>query len=337
MALQMDIPPGENRSSTFFLGSLGKPGVDAACLSLMVYLENGFEWPRSGAGTKMGWGIWGGDNASRVSGGWYPNQQTGFSARNVNNDNGFRLYSYHLNRSGKHGQQGSPVARFRSSDWGTGRWHQIEMEMVLNTPGKSDGYIQVWLDGKNRRTMTNLRFRDSSNWGIRGLMFNDMWGGNTSDPKQFSPKAQKMWYADYKLYTSSGNSVARSPTPSPDVSTPSSAPVSQPTSTAPAPTSDGAFGPVSPNGSGTDGRNLALQWRPDSTADKYYVRVMTRAERWADRKDIYGGSVWPNRNCNSSRCSLSVGTLPRGEYEWFVRPQYGSTNGSYKSMTFNVQ
>lgn len=244
VALQMNIPKGENRSSTFFLAPLGKPGPDAACLSLQVYLENGFEWPRSGAGTKMGWGLWGGEDVSTLSGGTRPSQQGGWSVRNVNTDWGFRLYSYHLNRSGQFGQQGTPVARFNSSDWGTGRWHKIEVEIVLNDPGKNNGYAQIWLDGENRQTMTGLRFRNSRDWGIRGLMFNDMWGGTTSNPKQFSPKRQKMWYANYTLYTGKKTSATNNTSsPSSDdtptsISTPASEPSTDEESTANASTTD---------------------------------------------------------------------------------------------------
>jgi hypothetical protein len=329
VALQMDIPRGENRSSTFFLAPLGKPGVEAACLSLMVYLENGFEWPRSGAGTKMGWGLWGGDNASGVSGGTYPNQQTGFSVRNVNNDWGFRLYSYHLNRPGRFGQQSSPVARFNTSDWGTGRWHKIELEVVLNDPGQSNGYAQVWLDGKNRQTMTNLRFRNNSNWAIRGLMFNDMWGGNTRNPDQFSPKAQKIWYANYKLYAKRRGAVPQSTSASSSADTSTS---TSPSSNASSSAGSG-FGAVSPSGS-TNRSNVVLRWRPYAGAERYYLRVNDRR----NGSMIVGTTVWPNRACSSSECTHQISSLPAGQLEWMVRPQNGSRHlAGYSALSIDTR
>jgi hypothetical protein len=334
VALQMNIPKGENRTVDFYLSPLGNKGVDAACLSLRVFMESGFKWPAEGGGTKMGWGLWGGSSPSKISGGTPVNEQLGWSVRNVNSVWGFRHYSYHLNRPSRYGHQGSPLARWESSAWRSGRWHTIELEVVMNTPGQSNGYLQLWLDGGNRKTLTGLVFRRNSDWAIRGLMFSDIWGGTTRDPQNWSPKAQKMWYADYKLYTANGGAVSRSQ------STSSASTTSTPTSTSTSPTatasSGGAFGPVSPSGT-IGGSNVVVSWNPDSKADRYYVRVLTQAARWADRKDMFGGNAYASRHCNSAGCSLGVGNLPPGNYEWFVRSQIGSTAGSYKSLTFSVR
>jgi hypothetical protein len=335
VGLQMNIPKGQNASNTFFVSPLGSRGVDAACLSLRVFLPNGFEWPAQPGGTKMGWGLWGGDEAKLVGGGTPPNQQLGWSVRNVNNQYGFRLYSYNLNRPNRFGQYSKYGAAWMSSAWRTGRWHKIEMEVVMNTPGRANGYAQLWLDGKDRRTMTNLVFRNNTSWAIRGLMFNDMWGGNTADPVNFSPKSQRMWYANYKLYTGRGATSVQASAPSSNPSsTPSSSSSSSSNTSSGSSTSSGAFGPIAPSGS-VGGRNVTLAWSPDSGADKYYVRVLTRRANWSDRKDIYGGSVWP-RSCSGSQCTVSIGNLPRDQYEWMVRPIYGSRNGDYKRMSFDV-
>lgn len=333
VALQMNVRKGENRSVDFFLSPLGNKGVDAACLSFRVFMEPGFQWPTaSGGGMKMGWGLWGGGSASKVSGGTPPNEQLGWSVRNVNTLYGFRHYSYHLNRSSRFGHQGTPLARWESSAWRSGRWHTIELEVVMNAPGQSNGYLQLWLDGGNRKTLTNLEFRRNSDWAIRGLMFSDIWGGTTSDPKNWSPKAQKMWYADYKLYTGNGRAVSQSQsTPSTSTSTVSSTP----TSTTKPISSGDAFGPVAPSGT-VSGSNMVANWNPDPKADRYYVRVMTWAARWADRKDMFGGSAFSSRHCNSAGCSLGVGSLPPGNYEWFVRT-HEATTADYKSMTFSVR
>lgn len=99
VAIQMNIPKGANKSVSFFLDQLGPKGVDAACLSLRVFLPYGFQWPAPGGGTKMAWGLWGGSEPRSLSGGTPPSQQLGWSVRNVNSVYGFRQYSYNLNRS----------------------------------------------------------------------------------------------------------------------------------------------------------------------------------------------------------------------------------------------
>ena len=205
-ALQMNIRRGANKSVTFLLDPLGNKGVDAACLSLKAYFPPGFEWPKDG-GQKLAFGMWGGSRYNNA-GGVSPSRQKGWTVRNVHSKHGFRLYSYHLNRRSRFGQQGAPVARWTPGRWHTGRWHNIEMEVVMNTPGRANGYAQIWLDGRNRRTMNNLMFRrsggSSRNWGIRGLFWNEMWGGDESNRKNWSPRNQKMWYKDYRLYTKRG-------------------------------------------------------------------------------------------------------------------------------------
>jgi hypothetical protein len=339
VALQMDIPKGKNDNSTFFLGSLGSRGVDAACLSVRVFMENGFEWPPEGGGTKMGWGLWGGDNASAVSGGRPPSEQTGWSVRNVNSVWGFRHYSYHLNRSGSHGAYGSPLARWGTSAWQSGRWHTIELEVVMNTPGQSNGYTQLWLDGALRKNLTNLRFRNDNSWAIRGLMFNDMWGGNTDDPKNWSPKNQKMWYANYKIYTSSGTAVSQPSSTSTGNtnSTPTNNTNSTPSQPSAPVTSSGPFAAVAPSGT-IGGNDVTLQWRPDPNADRYYVRVMTRRDKWADRRDVFGGSAYTSRSCDGSSCSLNIGSLQPDQYEWMVRSQRGATVlQSYSVLPFSTR
>lgn len=56
----------------------------------------------------------------------------------------------------------------KGSDWGNvsadisfqrGRWYAIEYQVVLNTPGQSDGKVRLWVDGVKLAEKTNLRIR----------------------------------------------------------------------------------------------------------------------------------------------------------------------------------
>lgn len=340
VALQSDIERGKaskNHNNLFYLSSLGSRGVEAACMTVRLFMQSGFEWPTDG-GTKMGWGLWGGDRTTYVGGGATPGNQTGWSVRNVNSQWGYRLYSYHLNRSqnGTHGEYSRDWSpRWGTSEWNAGRWHTVELEVVMNTPGRSDGYTQHWLNGKRVGAMTNLQFRRNTNWAIRGLMFHEMWQAT-------SPKAQKMWYANFKFYTGNGGAVAAS-TPqssgsgqssgSNQSSGSASSGSSGSSSGSASSGSGGSFGAVAPQGT-VNGRNLVVTWKPDSRAERYYVKVQTRSTKSA----VFGKVAWPTQSCSASQCSLNLGNLPNGDYDWMVRPQNGSTAiASYSQMSISVR
>jgi hypothetical protein len=49
---------------------------------------------------------------------------------------------------------------------GLGRWHAYEVMLRANTPGKRDGRVALWLDGKLIADFENLRLRDISSLAI---------------------------------------------------------------------------------------------------------------------------------------------------------------------------
>ena len=53
-----------------------------------------------------------------------------------------------------------------------GRWVEIEQEVVLNTPGKADGLLRVWVDGKLGLERKRLNFRSKSSDGFKGILAN---------------------------------------------------------------------------------------------------------------------------------------------------------------------
>lgn len=50
-----------------------------------------------------------------------------------------------------------------------GRWFTLEMKVKLNTPGKPDGELRVWLDGKEVLTGTQAFFRSTDSVHIRSV------------------------------------------------------------------------------------------------------------------------------------------------------------------------
>lgn len=58
----------------------------------------------------------------------------------------------------------------REAELPVGQWVAVDQEVVLNTPGRSDGAVRVWLDGKLRFESRNLSFRTGPESEIRGVL-----------------------------------------------------------------------------------------------------------------------------------------------------------------------
>ena len=62
-----------------------------------------------------------------------------------------------------------------------GKWYQLEQEVILNQPGKSNGQIRVWLNDKKVLDQGGLMFRTANSLKIEGIFFSTFfWGGDAS-------------------------------------------------------------------------------------------------------------------------------------------------------------
>jgi len=52
----------------------------------------------------------------------------------------------------------------------SGRWTELQQEVVLNTPGKSDGVLRVWQDGALALERTNLAYRADASVTLSGVL-----------------------------------------------------------------------------------------------------------------------------------------------------------------------
>lgn len=91
---------------------------------------------------------------------------------------------------------GRPVG----SDWGAvsanvsfqrNRWYAVEYQVILNTPGMSDGIGRMWVDGKLVGERTNLRIRGNFGTGVKlntvrvgGWYSNSARGNSCPNPSQ---------------------------------------------------------------------------------------------------------------------------------------------------------
>ncbi len=211
VALQRNIEPGIVPSSSFAFTNFPE-GSDRICISMDVYVPSTFVGNE--AGYKLGYGIWGGNQPS--GGGTSPVVQKakkGFVVRNTWNEKETALYSYHLNRGGSGRWANQNEAKCDnetcciygdSSKAGTvtkGKWVHIEQEVVLNTMDKTDGYARLWVDGKQAGEITNmLIYEKEAKLKIKGLLINDMWGGNIAAPNHQAKTKENYWLTNYTVY-----------------------------------------------------------------------------------------------------------------------------------------
>ena len=125
------------------------------------------------------------------SGGDIPDGTNGFSTRFMWRRNGKgEVYAY-LPTSEEYGTSiGRGNWRFRP-----GQWYRLEQEVILNTPGESDGKIIVWVNGEKVVDRDNLKFRTTEDLKIEGILFSTFFGGGNSS--WATPEDVSIYFADF--------------------------------------------------------------------------------------------------------------------------------------------
>ena len=158
---------------------LGKPvgGVNAriefdrrySCL----YLDYALKFPADFDFVKGGKlpGLFGGVGNT---GGRIPTGYDGFSARFLWLPNGGgSLYAYLPTSK----VWGTALGKNLWS-YSTGVWHHLTQKIKLNSPGKRDGQVQVWLDDELVYSNHEMTYRYDEELLIDGILFSTFFGGN---------------------------------------------------------------------------------------------------------------------------------------------------------------
>ncbi len=89
-----------------------------------------------------------------------------------------------------------PASKFQiSATEESGRWILVESRAKLNTPGKSDGINQLWIDGRLEAERKNLNFRGKyTALGINAVFLESYWNKG-------SVKTQNRWYDNFVIST----------------------------------------------------------------------------------------------------------------------------------------
>jgi hypothetical protein len=75
-----------------------------------------------------------------------------------------------------------------------GRWTCFEMEVLLNTPGKTDGLYRLWADDTLLEERTNVDLRGNTSEKLNEAVLDCYWNGG-------SPKAQNRYYDNFVIST----------------------------------------------------------------------------------------------------------------------------------------
>lgn len=80
-----------------------------------------------------------------------------------------------------------------------GRWYTVRQRVRMNTVGKTNGYVKVWINKKQVLYKPNLRLRNSSKVKIDGMFFSTFFGGG--DSSWATPVKTYTYYRNFKMTT----------------------------------------------------------------------------------------------------------------------------------------
>jgi len=175
-----------------------KPGQQFTTVYWRMYVKHQYGWT-GGAPAKMSRAMimngsnWSQAMISHVWGGG----KTALTLDPVRASQGTRATTTKYNDwAGLKWLQNSPGSQFQiSATEESGRWVCVEAEARLNTPGRSDGYNALWIDGIKQCERTNLDFRSSyTKHGINCIFLEAYWNSG-------SPVDQYRWYDDFVVST----------------------------------------------------------------------------------------------------------------------------------------
>ena len=101
-----------------------------------------------------------------------------------------------------------PTAQFPlTSSEESGYWVLVESRAKLNTPGKSDGINQLWIDGRLEVDRRNLNFRGSyTDHGINAVFLESYWNDG-------AVKEEGRWYDNFVISTEPIGPIQSMPNP----------------------------------------------------------------------------------------------------------------------------
>lgn len=89
----------------------------------------------------------------------------------------------------------------------TGAWNQLWLLVVLNDPAKANGIVQLWHNGQQALSFSDINMRTADSLSsVSGMFFSTFFGG--SDASWATPTTQYTYYKNFQLIAGYGQSNA---------------------------------------------------------------------------------------------------------------------------------
>lgn len=183
-ALRAVIPAGSNTALNL-LHYFGYYGAEPEEIYFRYYARFADDWEPRLSGGKLpgiagtyGRGGWGGSRATGTNGwsargAFFQNPPPGNS---LQDHVPIGSYAYHVDQATNYGDKWAWMNGVRGV-LERNRWYSVEQYVKMNTPGKNDGILRAWIDGRLAFEKTNIRWRDISTLKIESVWLNVYHGG----------------------------------------------------------------------------------------------------------------------------------------------------------------
>ncbi len=180
-ALRIRVDKGGHYGASLAFDFKKRTGSEPEEIHFRYYLRFADDWKPErggklpGIGGTYGRAGWGGRKVNGTDGwsarGLFRGLEEGAPARTP-----IGFYCYHADMKGRYGDDWV-WERDGFAGLENNRWYCIEQQARLNTPGKNDGILRGWVDGKLVFEMTDVRMRDVDSLKIETVWLNLYYGG----------------------------------------------------------------------------------------------------------------------------------------------------------------
>ncbi len=178
-AMRIKVDRGDHYGTSIMYRFKDQTGNEPEEIYFRYYLRLADDWNPAGGGKlpgisgtygRAGWG----GRPSDGRNGW---SARGLFKRQNDGKTPVGYYCYHADMRGRYGSNWTWDTEKRGH-LQNNRWYCIEQYAKMNTPGKNDGILRAWVDGRPAFEKTDVRMRDVDTLRIEAVWLNLYLGGS---------------------------------------------------------------------------------------------------------------------------------------------------------------